>query len=208
MTGVLFIGSKGPATEIYNEYVRDVNFVIAADSGLELAVRIGIVPDLVVGDMDSIANRSLLGNFDREKIRIFPTDKDETDTEIGLRIFQEMGYNDIIIVGGGKGRLDHLLGIVALFERPFAPSMWITDGEVVFLITDTFHVRGWKGATISLFPIGKEVGGMESLGLKWTINGLSWKRGYYGISNIVTNNELYISVKKGKLLLVKNLAGV
>ncbi len=204
MIGVLFIGGEGPEQRFYDKYVGRGDFIIAADSGLELAEQLGIVPNMVVGDMDSISDISLLDKYGRERVKIYPRDKDETDTEIGVRIFKEMGYNDIIIVGGGGGRFDHLLGIVNLFERPFRPKRWVTSREVIFLIEKDFYAFGWKGATVSLFPVGERAREMKSSGLKWPIDGLEWKRGYYGISNVVISHKLYIGVGDGKILLIKN----
>ncbi len=208
MVGVLFIGGEGPKRSIYNKYADKADFFIAADSGVELAERLKVVPDMIVGDMDSLSDKSILDKYKREKIKLFPREKDETDTEIGIRIFKEMGYNDIIIVGGGSGRLDHLLGIVNLFERSFSPVKWITSHEVVFLIEGEFYANGWNGATVSLFPVGERVGKMTSHGLKWAIDGLEWKRGYYGISNVVISSKLYINVQEGRILLIKNLRGI
>ncbi len=208
MKGVLFIGGEGPDKKTYETYVERADFIIAADSGIELAERLGVVPDMLVGDMDSISNRKILEKYESERIKTYPRDKDETDTEIGIRIFREMGYNSIVMVGGGGGRLDHLLGIVNLFERSFKPTKWITSREVIFLIEGDFFAYGWKGSTVSLFPLGERVEGMESSGLKWPINGLKWERGYYGISNFVISDELYITVRNARILLIKNLEGV
>ena len=65
-------------------------------------------------------------------------------------------------------------------------------------------MNGWKGCTVSLFPVGKEVRGMISSGLKWPLAGLKWKPGFYGISNLVVGDELFISIEEGDLLLIKN----
>ncbi|NOY09846.1 MAG: thiamine diphosphokinase [Spirochaetes bacterium] len=204
MTGVLLIGGNGPSKKYFRSIIGKYEFVIAADSGVDLALSLSIEPDLIVGDMDSISGRQKLKNYPPEQIIEYPHDKDETDTEIGLRIFREMGYTDIILAGGGGGRLDHVLAILNIFERKFHPDIWITDREEVYFISGTFYIKGWINSTVSLFPVGGPVNGLDSKGLKWTLKGFKWKRGEYGISNLVTDDELYIKVKEGNLLLIRN----
>ena len=204
MTGILLIGGKGPDKKYFRSVIKNYNFVIAADSGFDLALSLEIKPDLIVGDMDSILDKETLNSFPAEKIIQYPKDKDETDTEIGLRIFNDMGYNNIALAGGGEGRLDHLFGILNIFKRKYHPNLWITKREEVYYISKQFHKGGWRGSTVSIFPVGKSAGGMSSIGLKWPLNGLIWEEGFYGISNLVTEDELYISVDEGELLLIKN----
>lgn len=206
MKGLLFIGGHGPRQELVDEYREDADVVIAADSGLERALELGFSPDLVVGDMDSLTDQSLLGRF-KDRVRRFPSDKDETDTEIGLRFLHEMGCEDVVIAGGGGGRLDHLLGIVMLFERDLPPSRWITDQEDIRLVQGEVILEGWKGATVSLFPLDAEVGMLGSEGLKWELNGLSFRRGFAGISNVVMRDRARVQAGKGRLLMVRSLSG-
>ncbi len=204
MTGVLLIGGNGPSKKYFRSIVGKYEFVIAADSGVDLALSLSIEPNLVVGDMDSISSRRKLKNYLPRQIMEYPHDKDETDTEIGLRIFREMGYTDIILAGGGGGRLDHILAILNIFERKYHPDIWITDREEVYFISGVFYRKGWVNCTVSLFPVSGHVNVLDSRGLKWTLKGLKWKRGEYGVSNLVTDDELYIKVKEGNLLLIRN----
>ena len=206
MIGLLIIGGKGPRPELVNEYRQRAGMVAAADSGLETALALGFTPDLVVGDMDSLIDVSLLDRF-KDRVRRFPVDKDETDTEIGLRLLQERGCADVVIAGGGGGRLDHLLGIALLFERARPPVRWITDRDDIRLIEGETVLEGMEGATISLFPLGDGAGMLGSDGLKWKLDGLEFKRGYAGISNVATRDKVRIRVGKGRLLMVRSLSG-
>ena len=199
--GLLFVGGSGPLPGSFEDSPGSVK--VAADSGLELALGLGIEPDLVVGDMDSISDPSLLARFPPERVLRFPADKDETDTEIGLRILRERGCGEITIVGGGGGRLDHLLGIVSLFEREDPPRRWITNEADVRLIDGMAEFRGWEGAIVSLFPLGLRAARMRSEGLRWSLDGLEFKRGQGGISNLVIADRMAIAVGVGKLLLVR-----
>ncbi|HEY9592929.1 MAG TPA: thiamine diphosphokinase, partial [Spirochaetia bacterium] len=178
--GLLVIGGDGPSPAALAKCARDSDIVIAADSGFDACRAAGVEPLLVVGDMDSLSDRRLLDALPRDRVMIFPRDKDETDTEIGVRILRERGCAHLTIAGGGGGRLDHLLGVVALFERPEPPSRWLTTSEEILLVEGEAVIDGCAGATISVFPVGAGVSGMRSEGLHWPLDGLTFARGWAG----------------------------
>lgn len=202
---MLLIGGDGPTKEHIQPFIKEVSYFIAADSGLDLAGEMGIRPDLIVGDMDSLSDKSLLEDYPEDKKLIFPADKDETDTEIGLRILKERGFKRIIMVGGGGGRLDHLLGILVLFERDFYPAVWITAREHIEIIENHAEYLTSNGQMISFFPVGGPVSGLRSTGLKWPLDGLAWKRGQAGISNRAISDSVTVDIETGKLLMITPL---
>ena len=206
--GLLFIGGAGPDRESLGVRRDEVSLVVAADAGLLLALDIGIAPDLVVGDMDSLGDRSILDGFAPGQVLLFPQDKDETDTEIGLRVLRERGCADVTVAGGGGGRVDHLLAVAALFERENPPTRWVTDRADIRLIEGEFEAAGWEGSTVSFLPIGPQASGMRSEGLQWPLDGLCFRRGYGGISNRVTAGRMRVWVRTGKLLMVRTLGEV
>ena len=83
-------------------YIENGAFVIAADAGIEKLNKAGIVPDLIIGDFDSLGARP-----SGENVRIFPVEKDDTDTMLCLKHAIGQGANDVTILGGIGGRLDH-----------------------------------------------------------------------------------------------------
>ncbi len=205
MKGLLIIGGTGPAEELCVEARRTAELIAAADSGVKTALRLGIEPDFVVGDMDSLTDRSLLERFPPDRVFVYPTNKDETDTEIGLRMLRHRGCTDITIAGGGGGRLDHLYAIAMLFERSAPPARWITANEDIRLVDGSAELSGWKGSTVSVFPVGEEASQLHSHGLKWPLDGLVFRRGYGGVSNVATEDPVRVSVTQGRLLVVRVL---
>lgn len=180
--------------------------VVAADSGYDSARSLGIEPDLLVGDMDSIVNwtdaeRLLVGRIER-----YDREKDETDTEIGLRLLHEKGIADVTIVGGGGGRMDHLLGIVALFERADPPKRWLTVGDEVVRIDEEEIFENMAGVVCSFFPVGDVIATMRSTGLKWPLDGLLWKHGDVGISNCGLDDRVTVTMLSGRLIMVRSQA--
>ncbi len=202
MTGLLFTGGEGPSPERLAPFLEGVELVIAADSGLELARAAGVDPALVVGDMDSLRDPGLLAAYG-ERVMRFPVDKDETDTEIGVRLLRERGVDRAIVAGGGGGRLAHLLGLLALFERRFAPSVWLTAREHVQVVDGRLALPGCVGQTISFFPVGGRALIRRSAGLKWPLDGLKWGRGDAGVSNLAVADTVEVELAAGRLLMVR-----
>jgi thiamine pyrophosphokinase len=200
--GLLVIGGDGPPPRLLAELAGGAALVVAADSGLDSCVAAGVVPDLVVGDMDSLSDRALLRGFAPDRVLVFPVDKDETDTEIGLRVLAERGVVPVTIAGGAGGRIDHLLGVLGLFEREKPPARWVTGREDLLLLSGEGVFRGWSGNLVSVFPVGERAADLHSEGLKWPLDGLEFRRGFGGISNVATADRVLIRVGFGKLLVV------
>ncbi len=179
--------------------------MIAADSGLEVTEKYGLSPDLIIGDMDSIKDDSILDKYSEGKIRRYSHEKDETDTEIALRKAFEMGCGKIAVIGGGGGRIDHVFALLNLFERKKRPYIWITHRDVIMDVGDQIVIDTRTGETVSFFPVGKEPAEMESEGLKWSLDQLSWKRGMFGISNEAVSGKVKIGMKSGRLIMVRQL---
>ncbi len=202
---LLLIGGEGPRRGLLEPVLSTAACTVAADSGFDLALELGLEPDLLVGDLDSVACTVELERFPRERIRQYPTDKDETDAEIGLRLLGELGFERVIILGGGGGRLDHLLAIVSLFERGKHPQAWYTSKEHIQLVEGELVVTGCKGQTVSFFPLGAGARRMSSRGLKWPLDGLQWRRGDMGVSNLFSEDSATIHVREGRLLMVRTI---
>ena len=88
-TGILIIGGDYPDKSVFSHFLDISRIVVAADSGFDTALALGIKPDYVAGDMDSCKNTEELSRFPKITL-IFPKDKDDTDTEIGLIFFTDM----------------------------------------------------------------------------------------------------------------------
>jgi thiamine pyrophosphokinase len=203
--GLLLLGGEGPPRDLLEPILTDVVCTVAADSGFDLARRLNIVPDLLVGDFDSLEASSELQEFPEERIRRYPREKDESDAEIGLTALWDMGILRTVIAGGGGGRLDHLLGLVSLFEREKFPTLWYTAKELIQVVEGTLVITDCKGQTVSFFPLGATVSGMSSSGLKWPLDGLEWNRGDLGLSNVFSEDRCTISVSHGRLLMVRTI---
>jgi thiamine pyrophosphokinase len=204
--GLLLLGGEGPPRDLLEPILTTVVCTVAADSGFDLARKLNILPDLLVGDFDSLEPSKELEDYPQTRIRRYPRDKDETDAELGLQALWDMGIQRVVVAGGGGGRVDHLLGLVSLFEREKTPTLWYTSREIIQVVEGTLVVTDcFKGQTVSFFPLGGSVAGMSSSGLKWPLDGLEWNRGDMGISNMFTEDRSTISVSQGRLLMIRNM---
>jgi thiamine pyrophosphokinase len=189
-TALLVIGGDAPPFSAIEGRLPEFSFICAADSGLDALRSWGLRPDLVVGDMDSVSDPSILADY--PDVLTFPRDKDELDTEIGLRELRSRGFGRIVMAGGGGGRLDHLLALRSLLERPSGPDEWICRSERVVRIDEPARFSVSPGSIVSVFPLAAGASGMHSEGLKWPLDGLSWDASRFGVSNVAAKGEILI----------------
>jgi len=203
--GVVITGGRAPQTPVVLRWANTAGLVVAADSGLETAMRCGLQPDLAVGDFDSLADSQLLSDLKESQIHRYPRDKDETDTEIAVRVSRERGADEIVIIGGGGGQMAHFVGILSLFDRPDPPSVWITHSAVFTCVTSSISITGTIGDVIGFFPVGCETCEMHSEGLRWPLDSAVWNKGDIGVSNELSDTRAEVRMKRGRLLMIRDL---
>ncbi|AEJ61370.1 thiamine pyrophosphokinase [Spirochaeta thermophila DSM 6578] len=213
--GVVCTGGLGPEKELVASLLSrtedpDRIFVVAADSGLLLCREYGLTPHLFVGDLDSLPDRSVLHAFPRTEVRIFPRDKDYTDTELAIEALRERGVHRWFLLGGGGGRADQFLGIVSLCIRDFHPEVWLTHREEIRVLREgcRYRIDVQRGDIISLFPLSCRRCRAVTRGLRWPLDSLEWRPGDMGISNEAVEDVVEVMVVEGRYLWVRNLAPV
>ena len=215
MLGILITGGEGPEPEALKKIAQGADILAAADSGLIAAERAGLRPDWIVGDMDSLGTvgsqdgLAMLDKYPAGRVIRYPPEKDFTDTELALRLLREKGCDVIRIAGGGGGRMDHLFAIRSLFERENPPQSWFTANEEIHCLEEGAAFGGGCRALscgiipfISVFPLGAGPWEAESSGLKWPLAGLSWDRGAFGVSNVITESPFEIRSARGRFMVI------
>jgi thiamine pyrophosphokinase len=204
LKGIAFIGGEGPPPALCRRLAEEADLVLAADSGLIAAENAGLRPEWIVGDMDSLDDTRRLEKYPPERVRLFKTDKDFTDTELALACLWEQGCDDVALAGGGGGRTDHLFAIRALFERERAPGRWVTAAEDIYCLPggNALSLTPPPGSLVSVFPLGGGPWEAESAGLKWPLNGLSWNRGNFGVSNVVSEGGFSVQALRGRFMVI------
>ncbi|MFZ4615794.1 MAG: thiamine diphosphokinase [Rectinemataceae bacterium] len=204
---ILALGGEAPSFDLVRHEFIPGRLVVAVDSGLDLPRSWNLAPDLIVGDMDSLSDASVLDGFPRKAIVQLDRAKDESDTEAALRICAERGIVSTVMIGGGGGRLDHLLALRSLFERQLRPQLWYLSHDVVTLVESGqdmyFSLR--PGSLVSVFPLAPGSRLMRSQGLRWPLEGLFWGPGDYGLSNESTDSKVMVGAGIGDLLVLHPL---
>ena len=129
---VIFVNGRIPDLDQVRKLIRPNDHLIAADGGTRHALALGLLPSLVIGDLDSLnpGDRRKL-EAARTEIRIYPRSKDETDFELALNHSVSAGYSEILVVGALGNRLDQTLGNLALLADPSLAGLDVRldDGE-------------------------------------------------------------------------------
>ena len=204
MRGIAFVGGSAPSRQALREIAECADLLVAADSGLVLCEDAGLEPDWILGDMDSLDDPGRLEKYPADRVLRANADKDATDTELALAFLQEKRCNEVWLVGGGGGRLDHLFAIRAIFEREHPPHRWFPGSEDIRLLEAGRALTATlpPGSLVSLFPLGTGPWAAESAGLKWPLGGLGWERGSAWISNVANEGAFEIRAVRGRFMII------
>lgn len=191
----------------YN-FCNDLNtydMIICADNGLYHADHLGIKPDYIIGDFDSV-NEELLKSYDCVDKKFLSKHKDETDTESAVEYAINLGAKEIIIYGGIGSRFDHSFANVSLLARLITLGIKASiknSHNTIYLVDNKMEINAPKDTLVSLLPLSSKVTGVDTTGLYYALNDAKFEMGKpYGISNVMTKNSATISVKTGKLLVI------
>ncbi len=182
--------------------------LICTDGAAERMKEICRVPDLIVGDMDSV-DEGTLEYFKTKGSRIIrhPAHKDETDTQLALEQAFEMEPEGIRIFGALGGRIDHALANISLLvmcaKRGIDAKIVDRDCEL-FVVNGSCVIDGREGDTVSLLPLSSDVRGITLGGFEYPLSDAVMEIGVpYGISNRLTGTQGTISVESGHLLIMQ-----
>lgn len=188
------------------------DLLLCADGGTLYALEWGLVPDIVIGDMDSL-DATHLGRLETAGVRLIrhPARKDETDLELALNEAIRRGATEITILGALGGRIDQTLANIFLlsWSRLNGITVQIVEGtETLYLTRNSVTIHGEKGDIVSLLPLSPEVAGITTTGLEYPLHGESLYLGpSRGVSNVMTDVETTINVRDGLLLVIHNAGG-
>jgi thiamine pyrophosphokinase len=186
--------------------LKEDDFIVAADGGLHNAQSVGVTPQVLIGDFDSLTPAEL-NYFEQSSVQILrhPSEKDETDLELAISLVLEKHFAEIIVVGALGGRLDQTLGNIALLANvPPGVDIRLADGrEEVFLIHNRLLITGNPGDIVSLIPWGDSAKGVTTQNLRYPLNdetlGSNKSR---GISNVMLKDQAAVQLTGGTLIVI------
>lgn len=188
---------------VFQEFDPKDYFVICADGGYETALKLGVVPDLVVGDFDSAQKRPPASL----RTLVLPVEKDVTDTMFAALKGLAKGLRDFVLLGClGGPRFDHSLASIEtlLYLRDHGAWGFLADERTkVFLLREEkLRITKLKGATVSVFPYGCPTCTVSYTGLQYPLTRGSLTVGglLMGVSNSITADDAEIKVHSGTAL--------
>ncbi len=205
---VLFV--NGPITD----YARIADwgtadaYRVGVNGGTLHCLHLGLQPDLVVGDLDSLprsVHRQLVA--DAVPCLTYPPAKDQTDLELAIHHVRERGIRTLVLLGMWGGRLDQSVANLLLMAR-YASTMrmtLVTETEIARVLSDdaTYAIRQRIGATVSLCPLSPQVDGVTLTGMEFPLQNTLLPLGStLGISNVVAADHATVSLRRGRLLVV------
>ncbi len=181
--------------------LRQEDYIIAADGGLRHTQALGIRPDCVLGDFDSLG-------YAPEGANVFPVEKDDTDAMLAVRRGLQLGYREFYLYGSLDGpRLDHTIAnfqtLQYLCDRG-AHGYLIGKDHIVTAVKNggLRFPAGWEG-TVSVFCMGADATGVDIEGLHYSLRSGTLTAGFpLGVSNHFTGREARVSVSQGSLLVL------
>jgi len=186
------------------ELPQQGDYVIAADGGYTVLAKLGIEPDMLVGDFDSLEEIP-----NHPNIKESPVEKDDTDMMLAVKEGLKLGYNLFIINGGLGGRLDHTLANIqtlVYLANNNARGVLIGRSEQITVIKNneiTIDSDIRKGRLLSIFCAGDKAEGVTLKGLKYPLNNATLTNALpMGCSNEFTDQPATISVTNGTLIII------
>jgi thiamine pyrophosphokinase len=214
MRTIIVASGRPNEGDTWRKWVRAGDRIIGADGGAARALAWGLVPDWVIGDLDSLSagqRRALEARGCH--FLVHPRAKDETDLELALTYAAEQGAQEIVILGALGGRLDHTLANLLLLALPqlAGRSVRLVDGREEALLLRSGEeavLEGQPGDLVSFLPLGGDADGVTSSGLAWSLQADSLRFAFSrGISNEMTGTEATVRLDHGLLLVVHRTKG-
>ncbi len=204
---VIFTNGVIRNTGFYLPFLKRNDVILCANGGTGAALELGLVPDMVIGDLDSLGQKELDFLAERDVfLNCYPPEKDYSDLELALVYALEHGAAEIVVLGGGGGRPDQFFANLMLLNLALqkdVPAVLVSEDGEVRLVNRGLEVKGEPGDTVSLLAVSAEVSGIETRGLKFPLFGESlFFSSTRGLSNVLNDTAAYIALEKGLLLVV------
>lgn len=183
--------------------VNDTDYVICADSGLKHALRLGITPDLVIGDFDSYSGKL---PESAECIKCRP-EKDDTDTLMAVKQAIARGCDEIVIYGAFGGRFDHTIANVQTLRYAMVNGVhaYLEDSrnKVYILSEGVYELSDEKKKYLSVFAYGGELKIKKLSGVKYPLENAVLNTDFpLGVSNEIICDRAVIEIDKGTALII------
>jgi thiamine pyrophosphokinase len=198
------ISIGGNSTSNVLSIERNFEEIIAVDSGVEHLFRLSLDPSTLIGDLDSISEKSL-NKIKKNDVDImaFNSNKDQTDFELALNYLEEAEKSKVYIIGGESGEIDHLISIFLLIPSKsfFENIIWLYgDKKIIFRQKLQLNIK--KLTKFSLIPLS-DLTNLSIDGAKWNLDNKNIQFGEtLTLRNVTNEEQLNIRCDKGIFALI------
>lgn len=198
---------KTPA--YYRELIKDGDYIICVNGGSIHALTIGVSPNLLIGDLDSLPEKELRQIMEAKPELIeYPAAKDKSDLELAVDYAITLKPEQIFIIGAlGGARVDHALLNIMLLMLPLdkgIPACILDETQQIYLCRSFIKLDGDPGEYLSLFALNGHAEGVTTDGLKYQLEGETLQfASSRGLSNEFNSSQASVSIKSGLLLVIK-----
>lgn len=184
--------------EYIKSKIRSDDYIICADGGYDHALKLGVTPDILIGDFDSVKELP----DETEKIK-YPVRKDFTDGELAVRYAVEHGYDDVLLIGMTGDRADHTITDILLLSQ-CKNGCVLDDNNEIYMLKGNIKIAGKAGDTISIVPVGGDLEGITTENLEYPLSNETLYFGESrGVSNVMCGESCSITARKGIGLIIK-----
>ncbi|MBA9084058.1 thiamine pyrophosphokinase [Fontibacillus solani] len=209
-TNRVLIFTGGQIDPALLDEIRQEDIIIGADRGALFLIKHDIIPDIAVGDFDSVTPEEMevIRAHSRELIACDAINKDLTDTELAIDLAIDKQPGEIVIIGALGSRLDHTLSNVHMLLRAMHHQITasIMDHNNYVTLTGSSSIVQSRGYTyVSLLPLTPEVTGIYLDGFMYPLEDATLKIGQsLGISNRLLDTEGTVRIESGFLLIIQS----
>ena len=181
--------------------------IVAADGGANRLRRLGILPHVVIGDLDSLAGEDL---FQLKSVGVefapHPDPEQRTDGDVAIAYALKRGATSLIVLGSfGGPRYDHVIANLYLLAHPDLKQIpaWAVDGWTALTVLNgggvsQAHFHGHPGDYVSITAVSERVEGITTVGLKWPLSDAAFTRGLNeGASNELIGDRAMVQIASG-----------
>lgn len=207
MKAIIVTGGNKPSKKLLNSYIKSGDLIIGADKGSEYLYDYEIMPNIILGDFDSISEEKLK-KIEEKQVEIikFPPEKDYTDTEIAIMEAMKRGADTIYLFGGLGTRADHSLGNIGLLlttKNKGARLLIVDDHNKMYLANKNMSLNGSQGEIISFHALSDVVKGFEIRGAKYNLNSYDMHLlDPRAVCNEFIDTPINIKYESGELLII------
>lgn len=203
-TRCVIIGSGDCSIDILKENINNSDYIICADGGYDYAIEADLIPDLLIGDFDSI--KAIPENV--AKITL-PVEKDVTDAAAAFNEGVKQGFTSFVLFGGTGGRFEHTFANISLMANASKQnlSFEIIDEKHIFraVTNSSIKIERKENQQVSVFAYGNKATGVTENGFHYPLQNYTLDPfdGAFGTSNDIVEEFGEISVEDGTLIIIE-----